>query len=71
MRGDVPRTSEHDTECLATLIVAELRVGIAVYDLQVPFGLLEPQSVVLVHLGVSLLFALLLAGRRAIIVLLL
>jgi hypothetical protein len=42
-----------------------------VYGLEVPFGILEPQSVLLVLLGVFLLFALPLAGRCAIIVLLL
>jgi hypothetical protein len=42
-----------------------------VYDPEVPFGLLEPQSILLVLLEVFLLFALPLVGRRAIIALLL
>jgi hypothetical protein len=42
-----------------------------VYGLQVHFGLLEPQSIVLVLHGVHLLFALPLVGRRAVIALLL
>jgi hypothetical protein len=42
-----------------------------IYDLQVPFGLLEPQFAILVLLEVHLLFAFLLAGRRTVIVLLL
>jgi uncharacterized membrane protein (Fun14 family) len=71
MGGDVPRTSKHDIEHHATLVVAGLGVRIAIYGLEFPFGLLEPQSVILVLLGVFLLLALLLAGRRTIIVLLL
>jgi hypothetical protein len=43
----------------------------AVYNPKVPFGLLEPQSVLLVLLRVFLLFALPLAGRHAIVALLL
>jgi hypothetical protein len=43
----------------------------AKYGLQVPSDLLEPQSFVLVLLGVHLLFALPLVGRHAIITLLL
>jgi hypothetical protein len=42
----------------------------AVYGLEIPFGLLEPQSILLVLLGVFLLFALPLAGRRTIVALL-
>jgi hypothetical protein len=71
MGGDVPRTPKHDVEHLAMLIVTILGVRMAIYDLQVPFGLLEPQSIVLVLLRVHLLFALPLAGRCAIITLLL
>jgi hypothetical protein len=71
MGGDVPRTSEHDVECLAALVVAGLRVRMAVYGLEVPFGLWEAQSVLLVLLGVFLLFALSLAGRCAVVALLL
>jgi hypothetical protein len=69
--GDVPRTSEHDIECLASLIITGLGVGMAVYGLQVPFGLLEPHSILLVLFRVFLLFALLLEGRCAVVVLLL
>jgi hypothetical protein len=54
----VPRTPEHGVECLATLVVTGLGVGMAVDGLQVPFGSLEPQIVILVLLGVYLLFAL-------------
>jgi hypothetical protein len=43
----------------------------AVYGLQFSFGLLEPQSVLLVLFRVFLLFALSLAGRRAFVALLL
>jgi hypothetical protein len=49
--GDVPRTFEHDVEHLVVLVVTGLEVGMAVYGLQVPSGLLEPQSIVLVSLG--------------------
>jgi hypothetical protein len=69
--GDVPRTPEHDVEHLTMLVVTGLRVRMAIYGLQVPFGLPEPQSVILVLLRVHLLFALPLAGRCAIITLLL
>jgi hypothetical protein len=51
-----------------TLVVTGLGVRMAVYGLEVPFGLLEPRSILL---RVFLLFALLLAGRRAIVALLL
>jgi hypothetical protein len=53
------------------LVVARLRVRMAIYSLEVPFGLLEPQSILLVLLRVFLLFVLPLAGRRVIVVLLL
>jgi hypothetical protein len=69
--GDVPRTFEHNVECLTTLVVAGHRVRMVVYGLEVPFGLLEPQSILLVLLGVFLLFALPLAGRCVIVPLLL
>jgi hypothetical protein len=69
--GDVSRTSEHDVEHRAALVAAGLRVRMAVYGHEVPFGLLEHQSVLLVLLGVFLLFALPLAGRHTVIVLLL
>jgi hypothetical protein len=52
------------------LVVTGLRLRMVVYGLQVPFGLLEPQSIVFVLLGVHHLFALPLAGRRDIIALL-
>jgi hypothetical protein len=63
--GDVPRTPEHDVEHLAALVITGLRVRMVAY------GLLEPQPVILVLLGVHLLFALPLAGRRAVSMLLL
>jgi hypothetical protein len=53
------------------LTVAGLRVRMVVYGLEVPFGLLEPQSVLLVLLRVFLLFALLLVRRCTVIALLL
>jgi hypothetical protein len=71
MGGDISRTSEHDVERLVALVVAGLRVGMGVYGLEIPFGLLEPQSVLLVLLGVFLLFALMLMGRSTVIALLL
>jgi hypothetical protein len=71
MRGDVLRTSEHDVERLVMLGVTRLSIRMAIYDLEVPFGLLEPHSILLVLFRVCLLFALLLAGRRAIALLLL
>jgi hypothetical protein len=43
----------------------------AIYGLEVPFGFLEPHSILLVLFKVCLLFALPLAGRRAITALLL
>jgi hypothetical protein len=70
-RGDVPRTSEHDVECLVTLIVTGLGIRMAVYSLEVPFVLLEPHSVLLILFRVCLLFALPLAGRHVITMLLL
>jgi hypothetical protein len=70
-RGDVPRTSEHDIECLVTLIVTGLGIRMAVYGLEVPFVLLEPHSVLLILFRVCLLFALPLAGRHVITMLLL
>jgi hypothetical protein len=68
MGGDVSGTSEHDVEHLAMLVLTGLRVRMAIYGPNVPFGILEPQSVLL---GVFLLFALPLAGRRAVVALLL
>jgi hypothetical protein len=53
------------------LTVAGLGVRMVVYGLEVPFGLLEPQSVLLVLLRVFLLFALLLVRRCTIVALLL
>jgi hypothetical protein len=38
---DGPRASEHDVECLAALVVAGLRVRVAIDDLQCPLGILE------------------------------
>jgi hypothetical protein len=68
---DVSRTFEHDVERLAALVVTRLRVRMAIYDLEVSFGLPEPQSFLLVLLGVFLLFVLPLAGRRTVVALLL
>jgi hypothetical protein len=68
---DVPRTSEHDVDRLAALVVTGLKVKMVVYGLEVPFGLLESQSILLILLGVFLLFSLPLAGRRTVIALLL
>jgi hypothetical protein len=67
MGGDVLRTSKHDVECHAALIVTGLRVRMVVYCLEVPFALMEPQSVLLVLLKVFLLFALLLVGGRTVV----
>jgi hypothetical protein len=64
---DVPRTSEHDVEHLAALVVAGLRVGVAIDSLQCPPGILELHLYVFLLLRVYFLFALLLAGRRAIL----
>jgi hypothetical protein len=71
MGGDVPRASKHNVEHLAMLVVTRLGVRIAIYGLEVPFGFLEPHSILLVLFGVCLLFALPLAGRHAIATLLL
>jgi hypothetical protein len=64
-------TSKHDVERLAALIVAELRVRVAIDDLQCPLGILELHLCGFLLLGVHLLLALQLAGRRAILALLL
>jgi hypothetical protein len=69
--GDVPRASKYNVERLATLIVTGLKVRMAMYSLEVPFGFLEPHSILLVLFRVCLLFALPLAGRHAIAALLL
>jgi hypothetical protein len=53
------------------LVVTGLRVSMVIYGLEVPFGLLEPHSILLVLFRVCLSFALLLAGRRAVTALLL
>jgi hypothetical protein len=71
MGGDIPRASEHNIEHLATLVVTRLRVRMAIYGLEVSFGFLEPHFVLLVLFRVCLLFALPLAGRRAVAALLL
>jgi hypothetical protein len=63
--GDVLRASEHSVELLVTLILTGHGVRMAIYGLEVPFGFLEPHSVLLVLFRVCLLFALPLAGRRA------
>jgi hypothetical protein len=68
---DGPGTSEHDMECLPVLIVAGLRVGVAIGCTQCLFGILELHLCVFLLLCVHLLLALPLAGRRAILALLL
>jgi hypothetical protein len=68
---DGPGTSKHDVERPATLVVAGLRVGGAIDGLQCPLGILKLHLCVFLLLGVHLLLALPLAGRRAILALLL
>jgi hypothetical protein len=58
-------------ECLAALIVAGLRVGVAIDGLQCPLGIIKLHLYVFLLLWVHLLLALPLAGRRAILALLL
>jgi hypothetical protein len=58
-------------ERLAALVVAGLRVGVAIDDLQCPLGILKLHLCVFLLLGVRLLLALSLAGRHAILALLL
>jgi hypothetical protein len=53
------------------LVVAGLGARMAVYDLEVRFGLLEPHSILLVLIRVFLLFALPLVGRCVVVALLL
>jgi hypothetical protein len=53
------------------LVVTRLRVRMAIYGLEVPFGLLEHHSILLVLFRVCLLFALPLGRRRSITALLL
>jgi hypothetical protein len=53
------------------LVVTGLGVRIAIYGLEVPFGFLEPHSILLVLFRVCLLFALLLVGRHPVAALLL
>jgi hypothetical protein len=71
MGGDAPRTSEYNIERLAMLVVTGLEVRMAIYGLEVPFDLLELHSVLHVLFRACLLFALLLAGRCVVTVLLL
>jgi hypothetical protein len=71
MGGDVSRASEHNIERLVMLVVTGLRVRMVIYGIEVPFGFLEPHSILLILFRVCLLFALPLAGRRAIAALLL
>jgi hypothetical protein len=52
-------------ECLATLVGARVRLGVAVDGFQCPLGVLELHLLLLFGLRVDLLFALLLMGRRA------
>jgi hypothetical protein len=70
-RRDGPGTSKHDVEHPAALVVAGLRVGVAIDGLQCPLGILKLHLCVFLLLGVHLLLALPLAGRRAILALLL
>jgi hypothetical protein len=58
-------------ERLAALVVAGLRVGVAIDGLQCPLGILKLHLCVFLLLGVHLLLALPLTGRRAIVTLLL
>jgi hypothetical protein len=58
-------------EPLNILVVTRLRVRMAINSLEVPFGFLEPHSVLLVLFRVCRLFALPLVGRCTITVLLL
>jgi hypothetical protein len=59
---------EHNVECFAALVVARLGVRVAIHGLQCPLGVLELHLLVFLLLGVDLLFALPLAGRRAFLV---
>jgi hypothetical protein len=68
---DGPGASEHDVERLAALVVIGLRVGVAIDGLQCPLGILKLHLCVFLLLGVHLLLALPLMGRRAILALLL
>jgi hypothetical protein len=68
---DVPGTSEHDMERIALLVVAGLKVEVAIDGLQCPSGILELHLYVFLLLRVHFLFALPLAGRGAVLVLLL
>jgi hypothetical protein len=58
-------------ERLAVLVVARLRVRVAIGGLQCPLGILELHLYVFLLMRVHLLLALLLARRRAILALLL
>jgi hypothetical protein len=58
-------------EHLAALVIAGLRVGVAIDDLQCPLGILKLHLCIFLLLRVHLLLALPLAGRRAILALLL
>jgi hypothetical protein len=69
-RRDGPGTSEHDMEHLVALVVAGLRVRVAIDGLQCPL-ILKLHLCVFLLLGVHLLLALPLAGRCAILALLL
>jgi hypothetical protein len=64
-------TSNHDMERLATLVVAGLRVGVAIDGLQCSLGILELHLCVFLLLWVHLLLALPLVGSRTILALLL
>jgi hypothetical protein len=64
-RDVMSRSPEHDMECLAALVVTGLGLGVIVDGLHFPLSVLEHHLLILVLLGVHLLFALPLAGRRA------
>jgi hypothetical protein len=47
---DVPGATIHDVELLAVLVVTGLKVGVAVYDLDHPLGILELHLLLLISL---------------------
>jgi hypothetical protein len=58
----------HDVERLVTLVGVGVGVGVAVDNPHCPHGILELYLFLLVLLGIHLLFALQLVGRRAVLV---
>jgi hypothetical protein len=63
----VPRTFEHDMECLAALIVIGLRVKVDIDGLQCPPGILKLHLYIFLLLRDLFLFTLTLAGRRTVL----